>query len=70
MIAWIPANILKTGDYFVGFGFFNHQINTVFARGLNVETFRIVQKPDDSKVHFDELPGIINPIIKWQEKKI
>ncbi len=65
--SWIPNNILKAGEYFVGFGFFNHQINSVFARGTNIVTISILNDVS-SELPIDHIPGIINPKILWEQE--
>ena len=59
---WIPKHILKSGEYFVSFGFFNHQTNSIFARGHFVINFSIIPI-NNSAVDIE--PGIINPKLKW-----
>ncbi len=63
VISWIPKNILKAGEHFVSFGFFNHQTNSIFARGKYVLSFNIIDYEEDI---VDSIPGIINPKLKWE----
>ncbi len=66
IISWLPKDILITGDYFIGFGFFNHQTNSIFAKGKNILTISI---EDDKNEIFpiDKIPGLINPKIEWDQ---
>jgi lipopolysaccharide transport system ATP-binding protein len=66
IISWLPKEILITGDYLIGFGFFNHQTNSVFARGKNILTISIVN--DKNEINpIDKIPGLINPKIEWDQ---
>ena len=68
-VLWIPRELLKTGEYFIGFGFFNHQINSVFARGKNILTIS-VQNDERTTLPIDTIPGIINPKVKWEQTSL
>jgi len=70
--SWIPKSLLKNGIYFVGIGFFNHQIGVIYLREKKVISFNISNKnePTNGQYLKDDLPGIINPTIVWEFKMI
>lgn len=70
LYSWIPNNLLKNGTYFVGVGFFNHQIGVTFLREKKVISFIITNNKEMLNGQYlkDDLPGIIHPAIVWELK--
>lgn len=70
LYSWIPSNLLKNGTYFVGVGFFNHQIGVTYLREKKVISFNITNNKEMINGQYlkDDLPGIIHPTIVWELK--
>lgn len=66
ILSWIPKYLLKGGEYYVSFGFFNHQTSSIFARGKFIAAFNVIE---DSEA-VDNIPGIIHPKLEWQLREI
>jgi lipopolysaccharide transport system ATP-binding protein len=67
--AWIPGLLLRDGNYFVGYGFFNHQQNKVYAKAKQAASFQVILDDDDVlKKVIDPIPGLIAPEIIWKNE--
>ena len=67
--AWIPGHLLREGNYFVGYGFFNHQQNKIYSRSKQAASFQVILDDIDVlKKVIDPIPGLIAPEIIWKNE--
>ena len=72
-IAWIPANFLNTGSYFVSTAIFNHAQKIVHLHERDVLFFTVNEVFEGVTARGmspGDFPGIIRPILKWETVKL
>lgn len=71
-IAWIPANLLNTGIYFISCAVFNHQETVIYFHEKDIIAFNVFDTFSSESARGNspgEFPGIIRPLLDWEIKK-
>jgi len=69
--AWIPANLLNLGTYYVSCAIFNHQQNVIHLHEHQLLSFSIHEAFDKLTARGmsgGDFPGLIRPLLEWNIK--
>lgn len=71
-IAWLPANLLQSSDYFFTFAFMQYNPFRVLFHSqylIRIHMMDDLNAPTRNVNYNGELPGVIRPIIHWNSRQ-
>ena len=71
-IAWIPGNLLNSGNYLIGCAVFNHSEHVIYFQEKNIGRFTVNDIFGDDTSRGDspgDFPGVVRPLLNWEISK-
>jgi lipopolysaccharide transport system ATP-binding protein len=72
-VAWIPENLLNTGNYIISTAIFNHLDQIIYLHEKDILLFSvhdIFEEGTARGMSPGEFPGVVRPILKWSIDKM
>lgn len=69
VIAWIPKNLLSSGNHVISCAIFNHNENIIYLHEKNIISCNILDLYGENTSRGDsrgDFPGVIRPYLKWE----